>query len=308
MQISETIINWLLEGDPSVRWQVYRDLLNSKKSIIENERTLTEKEGWCKKLLSYQDKNGIFGGGLYSPKWISTTYTMLLLSDLGLVPANEKATKSCGILLEKGFYKDNGINFFDSWKYSETCVTGIIFKILSYFKYQDDRIEKIAGHLVSQQMKDGGWNCCSYKGATHSSFHTTLIVLEGLGEFEKSYEGTSEITKARKKGIEFLLQHKLFKSHRTGIIVDNKMTMFSFPTRWRYDILRCLDYFQKYKVAKDERMNDAIEILIKKMGKDGKWKLQNKHTGKVYFDLEPTGKSSRINTLRALRVLKWWEN
>jgi hypothetical protein len=308
MNISSQLENWLLEGDPSIRWQVHRDLLFSKKSVIEGERRKTEEEGWCKQLLMHQDKNGLFGGGLYSPKWISTTYTMLLLKDLGLMPKNIQAKISCKILLDKGFYKDGGINYFLSMNCSETCVSGIILSILSYFKIDDDRIDQIAKYLLNEQMKDGGWNCQKYRGATHSSFNTTINVLEGLREYEKAFSGNKKaVIESQNRGREFLLQHKLYKSHRTGEIIDNKMTLFSFPARWNYDILRCLDYFQECRFEKDERMNDAIEILKKRRGKEGTWKLQNKHIGKVFFDLEEQGKPSRMNTLRSLRILKWWE-
>jgi hypothetical protein len=308
MTITKSIIKWLLEGDPSIRLQVHRDLLFSTKNIIEKERAKTEQEGWCKKILNHQTKNGLFGGGLYTPKWISTTYSMLLLKDLGLPSENKQALKSCELLLEKGFYNDGGINYFNAMKCSETCVTGIILGILSYFRFQDERVDKLAEYLINQQMMDGGWNCRRYRGSTHSSFHTTINVLEGLREYEKSYKNNvKKIIDIQRKGIEFLLQHKLFKSHRSGKTVDYKMTLFSFPTRWRYDILRCLSYFQECNIEKDERMNDAINILLKKQGQDGKWKMQNKHKGRVYFDLESVGKPSRINTLRALIVLQWWE-
>jgi len=158
-------------------------------------------------------------------------------------------------------------------------------------------------------MKDGGWNCQSYKGAKHGSFHTTISVLEGLMEYQKSIKPRSKtISNSENKGIEFLLVHRLFMSHKTSKIVDGKMTRFSFPTRWRYDVLRALDFLQGYNVPKDERMNEAFELVLKRRDKDGKWKLQNRHSGKTFFEMEKVGKPSRWNTLRALRVLKWWES
>jgi hypothetical protein len=156
-------------------------------------------------------------------------------------------------------------------------------------------------------MNDGGWNCQSFKGAAHSSFHTTINVLEGLKEYQEKFNPNKKtISASISKGIGFLLVHKIFKSHRTGKIMDDKMTRFSFPTGWRYDVLRALDFFQENRTAKDQRMNDSIELVIKRKSRSGTWKLQNRHAGKTFFKMEKIGKPSRWNTLRALRVLKWW--
>jgi hypothetical protein len=309
MIISESTIEWLLEGDPSVRWQTMRDLMSAKKSSINAERAKLETEGWCYQLLALQDPKGTWANALYSPKWISTTYTMLVLKDLGLPPQNPQGQKACKVLIDSGFAKDYGISFSPSWKRSETCITGMILSILAYFQYKDERIDKLVEHLLGQQMKDGGWNCQLWRGATHSSLHTTISVMEGLREYEKYYKkNLNQAKESQKKGIEFLLKHKLFRSHRTGEIINEKFTLFSFPPRWHYDILRALDYFQECKLEKDERMNESIEIVKKRQDKNGKWKLQNKHPAKVFFDLEKAGRSSRINTLRSLRILKWWES
>jgi hypothetical protein len=230
---------------------------------------------------------------------------MLLLRDFGLEPTNHQAQLACKRLLEGGFYRDGGINFWASFKHSETCVTGMVLSILSYFQYPDERVPRLADHLLDQQMSDGGWNCESYKGARHSSFHTTISVLEGLHYFEKfsSYK-SKEVWAAQQRGREFLLVHRLFRSHRTGEIVDEKMTRFSFPPRWHYDVLRVLDYFQTVTAPFDERMKDALELIGKRQQEEGRWPLQTKHPGKTFFELEPVGEASRWNTLRALRVLK----
>lgn len=301
------IISWLLEGDPSIRWQVQRDLLKLPEKKHEAERILISKKGWGKRLLDLQDSDGRWGGGMYGPKWISTTYTMLTLRLLGLPPNNPQAKRACKLFLDKGFYIDGGINFFSSaWKHSETCVTGMILALLSYFRHPDERTHLIALHLVSQQMPDGGWNCDSYKGATHSSFHTTISVLEGLLEYESLFpEKKKIIARSCNRAHEFLLKHRLYKSHRTGEVFDAKMTTMPFPPRWRYDFLRALDYFRACDAPKDERMNDAIELLQKKQKKDGLWLLNSGMSGRKYFDLELAGQPSRWNTLRALRILNW---
>ena len=207
------------------------------------------------------------------------------------------------------FRSDGGINYFSSFQYSETCVTGMVLSILSYFRFQDERIDKLVEHLLAQQMTDGGWNCESYKGATHSSFHTTISVLEGLREYEKQESRTkSQVISSQKRGREFLLIHSLFRSHTTSDVVDPRMTRFSFPPRWHYDIMRALDYFRECNAPLDDRMKDAIKIIRKKCRKDGCWVLQQRHSGKSFFEMEQPGKPSRWNTLRALRILRRYES
>jgi hypothetical protein len=302
------IIHWLLEGDPSIRWQVHHDLLNSSLAKIEAERKKIAKEGWGTRLLALQDSNGHWGSGIYTPKWTSTTYTMLTLHHLGLPPNNPQAKRACKLFLDEGFYTDGGINFFSySLKHSETCITSMILALLTYFRYPDERIHDLASYLVQQQLSDGGWNCESYKGATHSSFHTTILALEGLYEYQCTYpEKKKQIIQVRERGHEFLLAHRLYKSHRTGNVFDAKMTTMTFPPRWRYDFIRALDYFCACDASRDERMSDAIELLQKKQKKDGLWYLNSGMSGRKYFDLEVAGQPSRWNTLRALRVLNWW--
>ena len=307
MQNYESVIQWLLEGEPAIRWQTLKYLKNVSMEIIEAERELVASSGWGAKLLALQDSSGLWSNQLYSPKWISTTYTMLLLRRLGLPAGHPQALKACSLLINKGFYHDGGINYFRSIDYGETCVTGMILSLLAYFRFEDSRIDKLIENLLNQQMKDGGWNCESYNGAIHSSFHTTISVLEGLHEAEKIETAYSrEIQIAQEKGRKFLLLHKLYKSDKTGDIVKPVFTRFSFPPRWHYDILRALDYFQECGAEPDARMTDAIELILKKQRKDGRWLLQNRHPGRTFFELEQPGKCSRWNTLRALRVLKWW--
>jgi hypothetical protein len=243
--MQEDVFRWLMEGDPSIRFQTLRDLKGADNSTLDKEQLLIARKGWGKRLLDLQSPEGMWGEGLYSPKWISTHYTLQTLKLLGLSPENGQGRKSCLLLLDKGFYKDGGINFFASFDHSETCVTGMVLAMLCYFKIDDDRIHKIADYLINQQMKDGGWNCESYNGAKHSSFHTTMSVLEGLSEFGKLYEEKSIRVKDHcEPAHEFLLRHHLFRSDQSGEIVDQRMTRGSFPPRWRYDIFRALDYFQ----------------------------------------------------------------
>jgi hypothetical protein len=235
---------------------------------------------------------------------------MLLLRDFGLPANNRQARKACKLLLDGGMQGDGGIHYgiWGRWTgRSETCVTGMILSILSYFGYRDDRVDTIANHLLDQQMADGGWNCRRPYGATHASVHTTIGVLEGLRLYELGGGcRLRAVREAQSRGREFLLVHRLFRSHRTGAIIKPIFTRFSFPPRWHYDILRALDYFQVVAAPRDPRLADAIAIVQGSQRKDGRWPLQNTYKGKTYFELERVGAPSRWNTLRALRVLKWW--
>ncbi len=306
-QIDQSVIKWLLEGDPSIRWQVMRDLLYEPEKIYQPIRNQINTVGWGKRLLSHQNSNGLWANGIYSPKWISTTYTLLLLRRMGLQQNNSAAQKACMILLDQGFYKDFGINFSKSMRQSETCITGMVLSLCAYFQIEDSRVDHLVEHLLREQMPDGGWNCRKHRGATHSSFHTTINVLEGFYEYIRSNgKYSNEAVDASDAGREFFLNHRLYRSHRNGNVVKTDFTRFSFPPRWYHDILRTLDYFQMMNFERDSRLEDPIDVLISKQTEDGRWLLQNNHPGKVYFEMEKISEPSRWNTLRALRVLGWW--
>jgi hypothetical protein len=310
------VIQWLLDGVHAIRWQTLRDLIGAAEPTVERERRRIARDGWGARLLARQDPEGTWAGGrssdggLYSPKWTSTTYTMLLLRDFGLPASNRQARKACTLLLDGGLQRDGGINYgiWAKWtRRSETCVTGMVLSILSYFAYEDARLDTLADHLLEQQMPDGGWNCQRPQGATHASVHTTISVLEGLRLYER-HRGRQlrAVRDAQHRGREFLLVHRLFRSHRTGAIIKPVFTRFAFPPRWHYDILRALDYFQAAGAPCDPRLADAITIVQSSQRQDGRWSLQHAYKGKTYFELERLGAPSRWNTLRALRVLKWW--
>jgi hypothetical protein len=312
----DATIQWLLDGDPAIRWQTLRDLVGAPGNAVERERRRVGHDGWGARLLAKQDSTGTWAGGqssdggLYSPKWTSTTYTMLLLRDFGLLPTSRQARKACKLLLEKGLQRDGGINYGTWAKWigrSETCVTGMVLSILSYFGFEDDRLDTVARHLLEQQMPDGGWNCRRPSGATHSSVHTTISALEGLRYYElHRRQDLQAVRRTQRRGRDFLLAHRLFRSHRTGEIIRPEFTRFSFPPRWHYDILRALDYFQAADAPRDRQLEEAIDI-VRSQSEDGRWPLQHSYKGKTYFELERVGSPSRWNTLRALRVLKWWD-
>jgi hypothetical protein len=313
--LAETI-HWLLDGDPAIRWQTLRDLAGADERAVERERRKVARDGWGARLLAKQDLAGTWAsrrssdGGLYSPKWTSTTYTMLLLRDFGLAANNRQARKACRRLLDGGHQPDGGINYglWARWtRQSETCVTGMVLSILSHFQYEDDRLDTLAGHLLQQQMPDGGWNCQRPAGATHASVHTTISVLEGLRFYElHRRRQLRAVREAQRRGREFLLVHRLFRSHRTGAIIKPVFLRFAFPPRWHYDVLRALDYFQAVRAPRDPRLADAIAIVRSSQLGDGRWPLQQVYRGKTHFEMERLGAPSRWNTLRALRVLEWW--
>jgi hypothetical protein len=310
--MSDAVTRWLLAGDPAIRWQTLRDLVGAADSTVERERGKIARHGWGARLLANQDSDGRWAGGkssdggLYSPKWISTTYTMLLLRDFGLRPSNRQARRACPLLLDGGLQRDGGINY--GWRgQSETCITAMVLSILSYFEYDDDRLDTLADHLLERQMDDGGWNCQRPRGATHASVHTTISTLEGMWMYERfRRRKVRAVRSAQRRGREFLLAHRLFRSHRTGEIIKPIFTRFSFPPRWHYDILRALDYFQAVGAPRDRRLDEAIGIVREKQRPDGRWMLHNRYKGKTHFQMERLGAPSRWNTLRALRVLKWW--
>ena len=236
---------------------------------------------------------------------------MLLLRDFGLPCGNPQAARACGLLLERGLQPDGGFSYGTWAKRSgrgETCVTGMVLSLLAYFDQDDVRLDTAAEHLLAQQMPDGGWNCRRPQGATHASMHTTISVLEGLRLVEL-HRGRKvrALRAAQRRGREFLLRHRLFRSHRTGAVIKSEFTRFVFPPRWHYDVLRALDFFQAVDAPRDPRAQEAVDLVRNSRAPDGRWPLRYAYRGKTYFELEPLGGPSRWNTLRALRVLKWWD-
>lgn len=298
------LIAWLLEGDVSIQYQVYRDLLATEKPYLR-ERIATE--GWGAQFLSFRKREGHWGQSFYQPKWISTHYTILDLKNLAVSQDNQAIQQSISQIIKELKGQDGGIFPFGAEKLSDVCVNGMFLNYASYFRAKEENLKSIVDFLLSEHMKDGGFNCESNrKGANHSSVHSTISVLEGILEYVKNGNTyrLNELQESAEKAREFLLQHRLFRSHRTGEIIDGKMLMLSYPSRWRYDILRALDYFHFAGIHYDPRMQDALDILKKKSRKDNKWPVQAKHPGQTHFDMEKTGDPSRWNTLRAMRVLQ----
>ena len=306
--LSKATMDWLLEGDASICYQTRRDLLGEAPSGLESLQGRIVTQGWGARFLSLQGPDGHWGRGFYAPKWISTHYTLLDIRNLE--PPRELPTVRS--IIEKTLAEltgpDGGIYFSPSFRDgrpTDVCVNGMFLNVAAYFRVKGKRLLELADLMLASRMGDFGWNCEQYRGATHSSMHTTISVLEALTGFtqaEPRYR-KKEIAEAIEAGAEFLLEHELYKSSRTGETIDKRFLMLSFPSRWKYDILRALGWFAKAGRPHDPRMGPALEVLAHKRRADGTWPLQNKHPGAVHFDMEKTGGPSRWNTLRAARVM-----
>lgn len=288
----------------SVQYQACRDLLGTDKPLL---RKKIESEGWGLKFLSTRKQEGHWGRGFYQPKWISTHYTLLDLKNLNILPGNKAISETLKKIFKTEKGADGGFLPTGNHQTSDVCVNGMVLNYAAYFRVNENSLISVIDFLLTEEMEDGGFNCRSNKtGATHSSLHSTLSVLEGILEYQRNgYKyRLKELEMAKNKSQEFILMHKLFRSDKTGEIISPRFLKLCYPCRWYYDILRALDYFQLADIQYDIRMKDALEVLIKKRTNDGLWKLASKHPGQTHFEMEQAGKPSRWNTLRALRVLK----
>ena len=306
------MIDWLLEGDPAIRWQVLRDLTDASPEEVAAERGRVEHEGWGARLLSLEDADGLWDGGACFPAdytgdepgqpWTATMHTLQTLQLLGLDPACPAARRAIQLVAEHGRWEHAGQHYFDGEV--EPCINGRTIEAGAYFGVD---VVPIVERILGERLDDGGWNCEAENGSVRSSFHTTIDVLDGLVEFERSVGGSSAVQEARRGGEEYLLERRLFRRKSTGEVADAAYLDFGFPYYWRYDVLRALDYFRHSGAAPDARMSEAIEVVRSKRKPDGRWLLDRIHPGRVHFDLEAVGAPSRWNTLRGLRVLEWWE-
>lgn len=303
----EAAMPWLLDGDAAIRWQARRDLLDEPEEAYARDRALVSTTGWGGRLLELQSPDGTWGRGLYGPKWTSTTYTLLLLRRCGLDPTDPRPRRGVAQLWDHARYFDGGLTAAVTIDLPEACITSMYVTLACYFGLDDPRVDEAITWLLHNQLPDGGWNCRNVRfGDRHSSFHTSISALEALTEARRVGRGDQNAhALALDGGREFFLAHHLYKSHRTGEVVDPAFTRLSFPPRWRYDILRGLDHFAASDTPWDERFGDAVDALVQRRRNDGRWPVQQKHSGRVWFDMEKIGGPSRWNTLRGLRALRW---
>jgi hypothetical protein len=306
------VLDWLLEGDPAIRWQVMRDLTSASADDVAVERARVEHVGWGARLLTLEDPDGLWAGGACFPSsyrggepgqpWTATMHTLQTLQLLGLDPASQSARRAIVLVAENGRWEHAGQRYFDGEV--EPCINGRTIETGAYFGVP---VEPIVERILVERLDDGGWNCEVENGSVRSSFDTTINVLDGLLEFEGTTGESSGVRTARRSGEEYLLERGLFRRKSSGEIVQPAYLEFAFPYYWHYDVLRALDYFRRSGANPDLRMAEAVEVVQSKRQPDGRWLLDRIHPGQVYFDLEGgVGTPSRWNTLRALRVLEWW--
>ncbi|MDQ0756585.1 hypothetical protein [Arthrobacter sp. B3I4] len=305
------LLDWLLDADPAIRWQVLRDLTGAPAADVAAERALVESEGWGARLLALQGEDGQWDGGTYFPSpfddsedgqpWTATAYSLLLLREFGLDPRSDAARAAVARVAADSRWEEGNQPFFEGEV--EPCINGMTVALGAYFGEDVDGVVK---RLLAEQLDDGGWNCEAERGSTRSSFGTTINVLEGLLEYSRATGGTGELAAARQRGEEYLLERGLMRRKSTGELINPAWLQFSYPTRWHYDVLRGLDYFRAAGGPPDPRLSEAVEHVRSKRQPDGTWLLENSHPGRIHFPLDDgDGRPSRWNTLRALRVLQW---
>lgn len=322
---NRSVIQWLLDSDPSIRWQTMRDLTDAPDEEVASERAKVATEGWGAQLLGLQGADGSWAGTAWNQGWDSTMHVLSLLQEMGFDPASDEARSAAGLVRDQVRWM--GWDWDGTWKGSEfvgnpffagevePCINGQVGASGAYFG-QD--IQRILDRLLREQLPDGGWNCKAENGSTRSSFNTTICVLEALLEYELS-GGTpsarTEVTAARLRGQEYLLERRLFHRLSTGEAIERDregstlFTRFAFPTWWHYDVLRGLDYLRKASVSPDERTTEAIELVESKRDSEGRWPLEVRYPGNMPIEMDETpGQPSRWITLRALRVLDWYSS
>lgn len=320
MTHSDSVIDWLLDSDPSIRWQVMRDLMDAPEAEWRAERAKVEIEGWGARLLSCQDEDGQWAGGSFVPAgfdfsewrergqpWTATAFSLSQLREFGLDPSSDRARRTVELIGTNSRWDQGNQPFWEGE--TEECINGRTVADGAYFGVD---VSPIVERLVGERQGDGGWNCERADGSVRSSFASTINVLEGLLQYEKASGGTTESRQARRSGEEYLLERRLFRRLTTNEPADERFLQFLHPNRWRYDILRALDYFRSSAMLSgadpDPRLQEAIDHLRARRLEDGTWPLDWRLPGRVWFDMDDgPGKPSRWVTLRAMRVLSWWE-
>ncbi len=312
------VTDWLLDSDPAIRWQVLRDLADASPEEVAAERARVATEGWGAALLAEQADDGRWDGGAYRPgwadddrpffdAWTATHFSLQALAELGLDPASPEARHAVALVRDNVRWEHEGEPFFDGEV--EPCVNGVALVVAAYFAQGGEigRGDPIVSSLLDWHLPDGGWNCWSAYGARVSSFHSTICAIEGLLAWERAGGGSKDASAARRAGEEYLLERSLFRRRSTGEVVDPRYAMFSYPVRWYYDVLRGLDHF-RLADRRHERLEPAIELVRAKRRDDGRWVRDLHHEGLQLIDVSHSeGDPSRWVTLRALRVLRWWD-
>ena len=298
----DPVIDWLLDADPAIRWQVMRDLTGAPADAIAAERARVASEGWGPRLLDQQRPDGQWGDGVATPFWWSNMYTLLYVRDMGVDPTSARARAAIDRVRSHVTWGPEFGNspFFEGEV--EPCINGRVVGLGAYFGERSDRL---VDRLLGEQLEDGGWNCEAERGSVRSSFHTTICVLEGLLAFERAFGADSVVTAARARAEEYLLERRLLRRLSSGDVIDPAWTRFAFPPLWHYDVLRGLDYLRAVGVRRDARVDEAVAIVRDRRQDDGRWRLDVRHPDTLYQELAGVvGEPNRWITLRALRVLR----
>ena len=310
-----TVVDWLLDSNPPVRWQALRDLIDAPAAEVAAERARVATEGAGARLLALQAADGRWGGAAWNRGWDSTMHVLMLLRDFGLDPASGQARRAVGLIRDGVTWKGCDPPECDDHPLFageiEACINGQVAAAGAYFG-QD--VQGLVDRLLAEQLADGGWNCEAEHGSTRSSFNTTICVLEALLAHERQVGSSPDVTAARLRGQEYLLERRLFRRRSTGEVIERDRkggadwTRFAFPTWWHYDVLRGLDYLRNAGVTPDHRVAEAIDVVASKRDRDGRWPLETQYPGRTLVETdEGEGRPSRWVTLRALRVLRWYE-
>ena len=297
-----TVLDWLLDSDPSIRWQVMRDLASEPDEAVSAERSRVAREGWGARLLQLQGPDGQWGGGTYNPKWYSTHYTMMQLIDLGIDPTDpvgQRAVELVRDYVRFQWSETDSSPFFEGE--TEDCINGMVLAMGTYFGQPNERL---VDKLLDRQLNDGGWNCEAPPSVV-TSIDTSISVLEAFLAYEEATGGDATLAAARERCHEYFFGRRMFRSLSTGEVIDPNWLKFSFPTRWPYDVLRGLDYLRSAGVEPNDHVREAIELVESKRDSSGRWILEDPYSGEYHFTYEEVGQVSRWITLKALRVLDW---
>ena len=321
MVMGPALLDWLLDCDPTLRWQVERDLAGAAEEAWKATRARIATEGFGARLLALQDPYGQWAGGAYFPRdydfygpeaaedggqpWTATTWTLNTLRDWGLDAAALAGTADLLAANSRWEYED-----LPYWGGEvDCCINGYT---LANGAWLGADVAGIATWFLDHHMADGGWNCEWVDGSTRSSFHSTLNVLRGLLYYEAATGGDQALRAARRSGEEYLLERRLLRRRSTGELVAPWATHFAYPFRWFYSALNAVDYFRAAAlhdgVEPDPRLAEAMEVIRAARRSDGTWLQERRHPGRVWFEVDvPPGEPSRWLTFYGTRVLAWWD-
>lgn len=299
----DAVIDWLLEGDPAVRWQVMRDLLDEPPEGWESERRRAVESGWMPELLERRGPDREWPKG----RWTGSTWTLILLVACGLPEGHSAGRAPVERLLGRFMAPGEEVDQAFLLKRVDLCHLGFWVGLGAHFVGHDPRLAPLGEAVLSAQFEDGGWNCHmrNHPQTRHSSFHTTFNVLENLRiAVAQGAVPEQAFRAAETRAVEFMLMHRLYRSDRTGDVISERFTHLTYPWHWHYTFLRGLDYLRLTPAIADARLTDAIDLLLARRKPNGRWPLQKRIPGTLLVEMEKPGQDSRWNTLRALRVLR----